>query len=321
MDIKKVVFEPIIKYGSKMIAKARVNIPSIMFYSGMVEMVVGAGYGVYRAYKGSPEVSKTYNDGREYIENLYSESHKKERFFYEIKNVGKTALVVVKQQAVPVIIFGGGALLSCRGYHKMAARVVMFAGIAAETKKELDDFYKRVSAQYGEEEATRLREGLEQEVREIEVIDPTDGTVTKKKDIVYKSTGQANSLYSYIFEEATMDPKYWSDSAFLNSKRLKMVIEQANSILNERGYIFLSEVLRMLGYKGKITEREHFVGWIKKELVPDWHGDGFISDGVTDKLLKTEAVMAFLSGTEPNVMVNFNVDGYIVDKLNEYNLW
>lgn len=317
----KNLFAPVVKVGTKIASKTRANAPQTLFYGGIVLMTVGAGYGVYKAYKGASEVSEKYNDGKEYIDNLYSKDHKKERFIHGTKNVLSTGLVVAKQQAVPIVIFAGGAVLSCKGYQKLAARAVMLAGLAAETKKELDGFFGRVSDQYGEDEANKLRYGLQQEVTEVEVTDPATGKVTKKKDIVYKETGIANALYSYILEEGTMDPKYWSDSAFLNKKRLRMVIEQANAILNERGYIFLSEVLRMIGYKGKMTDREHFTGWIKKGLVPDWHGDGFVSDGVTDGMLRTERVQAFISGTEPNVVVNFNVDGYIVDALNKYNLW
>ena len=322
MGIKK-LFEPVARTFTVIASKTRVNSPKTLFYGGCVLMTVGAGYGVYKAYKGASEVSEKYHDGEEYIDNLYPEGkgYKKERFFGKAKNVASTGLVVAKQQAVPAVIFASGLYLSRKGYQKMAARAIMLAGIAAETKKELDDFFERVKNQYGEEEATKLKEGLVQDVQEVTSIDPTTGEVSKKKEIVYKNTGQANMMYSYILEEATMDPRYWTDSAFLNSRRLKEVIARANALLNERGYVFLSEVLRMLGYKGKLSEREHFVGWIKKGLVPNWHGDGFISDGVTDRVLKTEAVMAFLSGTEPNVMVNWNVDGYIVDALNQYNLW
>ena len=77
----------------------------------------------------------------------------------------------------------------------------------------------------------------------------------------------------------------------------------------------------MLGYKGKLSEKEHFVGWIKKNTIPGWHGDGFVSEGIFDRVLHTEEVNSFLAGVEPNVIVNFNVDGYIIDALNQYNLW
>jgi len=326
----KNALKPVAVVSSKILAKTRANSPQAMFYGGMVVMSFGAIYGVYKAYKGSKEVTEQFNNGVAEVDDLYSTGDfKKEKFWAKTKVVGKTCLTVAKQQAVPAIIFGGGGVLACGGFKKLGGIAVMLSGLAAETKRELDDFYKRTSDQFGEEEAMKLRYGLQQEVKDIEHIDPSTGEKTKKKDIVYTPITDYAELvdnpFTYILSEDTMHPRYWSDSAFMNKQRLKHAKEIAEAELNEVGYIFLKDYLKLCGYKGRITEKEHRCGWIKKGLVPredkNYRGDGFISDGVLDKVIKTEATMAFLEGVEPNVTINLNVDGDIVDYLNKYNLW
>ena len=78
---------------------------------------------------------------------------------------------------------------------------------------------------------------------------------------------------------------------------------QANDMLHARGHIFLNEVYDMLGIPR--TEDGQLVGWIK--------GGNDVDFGIYN--MYKEANRDFVNGYEPVVLLDFNVDGLIYNKL------
>ena len=81
----------------------------------------------------------------------------------------------------------------------------------------------------------------------------------------------------------------------------------ANDTLKARGYLFLNEVYDMLGIPR--TKAGQVVGWIYDEKHPI--GDNFVDFGIVD--VNNERSRAFMNGYERSIILDFNVDGNILD--------
>ena len=92
--------------------------------------------------------------------------------------------------------------------------------------------------------------------------------------------------------------------------------EQAywNDKLRARGYVFLNEVYERLDIP--TTRAGQCVGWIYNPDRPN--GDNYIDFGMYD--ITREPTREFVNGLERVILLDFNVDGVILDKIEE-NQW
>ena len=81
----------------------------------------------------------------------------------------------------------------------------------------------------------------------------------------------------------------------------------ANEKLRHRGYLFLNEVYDMLGIPR--TKAGQCVGWMYDEDYPI--GDNYVDFGIFDQAHNR----SFVNGYDNSVLLNFNVDGNILDRL------
>lgn len=80
----------------------------------------------------------------------------------------------------------------------------------------------------------------------------------------------------------------------------------ANDKLRSRGYLFLNEVYDMIGIPR--TRVGQVVGWVYDERNPV--GDNFVDFGIYE-----DRNAAFINGYVDKVLLDFNVDGNILDAL------
>lgn len=79
----------------------------------------------------------------------------------------------------------------------------------------------------------------------------------------------------------------------------------ANDRLHARGHLFLNEVYEALGLPH--TQAGAVVGWVVG------NGDNFVDFG----LYTGEAARDFVNGREGSILLDFNVDGIVYDKIKE----
>ena len=109
------------------------------------------------------------------------------------------------------------------------------------------------------------------------------------------------SNYARWFDEACIG---WTKDPEFNLIYLKHQQAYANDILRAKGYIFLNEIYKILGISE--TKAGQVVGWIYNEKHPI--GDNFVDFG-----LKDPRNAKFINGEESTVLLDFNVDGNILD--------
>lgn len=142
----------------------------------------------------------------------------------------------------------------------------------------------------------------------IEIIVKVDGrevmnqTITEEPE---KKIEDSVSQYARFFDESN---PIWSEDPKMNLMFLKQQQEYATRKLRIIGHLFLNEVYDMLGMpKSKAGQ---LVGWIYDEDNPI--GDNYVDFGIF-----TEKNAPSVDGFKNAILLDFNVDGNILDKLTE----
>lgn len=111
------------------------------------------------------------------------------------------------------------------------------------------------------------------------------------------------SPYARFFDETS---SMWTKSAEQNWVLLRVQQQYANDILRTRGHVFLNEVYDWLGMER--SQAGAVVGWVLSE-----EGDNYIDFGFMDA--DRAQARKFVNNQERSVLLDFNVDGIIFDKI------
>lgn len=237
----------------------------------------------------------------------YTEENEQE----DRKTIGmQVAVGMVKTYALPV---GLGILsITCilAGHHILKKRNVALAAAYSALSTDFMNYRKRVVDKYGKDVDFMLKNGLEKQIVANQVIDPETGEVKETKEEVLTYEGSKLSQYARIFDE--VESTQWTPSADHNRAFLLMEQNYFNERIRTRGYIFLNEVYERLGFRP--TKAGSVVGWVYQNA--DYEGIDF---GIFTA--HTQKAAEFLEGTEPSIILDFNVQGDILSLVTEGGVW
>lgn len=191
--------------------------------------------------------------------------------------------------AVGATALGIGCFLGAYGIvqKRYLAVVAAYDGL----QKTFLEYRERVREKLGEDEEKKLYYGAEK----IEINE-------EEKKLVLPN-GYTPSVYSRFFDETSTQ---WTRNATLNKMNLINWQNWANDLLNAHGHVFLNEVYDMLGIPR--SREGAVVGWVKHG-----DGDGYIDFGMFN--VQREKTRDFVNGLEYSILLDFNVDGVIYDKI------
>lgn len=237
----------------------------------------------------------------------YTEENEQE----DRKTIGmQVAVGMVKTYALPV---GLGILsVTCilAGHHILKKRNVALAAAYSALSTDFMNYRKRVVNKYGKDVDFMLKNGLEKQIVANQVIDPETGEVKETKEEVLTYEGDKLSQYARVFGE--VGSTQWTPSADHNRAFLLMEQNYFNERIRTRGYIFLNEVYERLGFRP--TKAGSVVGWVYQNA--DYEGIDF---GIFTA--HTQKAAEFLEGTEPSIILDFNVQGDILSLVTEGGVW
>lgn len=165
-----------------------------------------------------------------------------------------------------------------------------------------DEYRRRVCDEYGEGLDKHFRYGTTYE--ELPVYDE-NGKKTKEKEQVEKTeTGMVipNDDSCRFFDSSNPN---WDKNPTFSMMWLRGQQNILNDILHTRGHVFLNEVYDALGFEH--TPQGAVLGWI------DGGDDNYIDFGLYDP--KKENVRRFVNGVDNVIMLEFNHDGVIWNKI------
>lgn len=227
------------------------------------------------------------------------------------ETIGKQITIgMVKTYALPV---GLGILsITCilAGHHILKKRNVALAAAYSALSTDFMNYRKRVVDKYGKDVDFMLKNGLEKQIVANQVVDPETGEVKETKEEVLTYDGDKLSQYARVFDE--VGSTQWTPSADHNRAFLLMEQNYFNERIRTRGYIFLNEVYERLGFRP--TKAGSVVGWVYQNA--DYEGIDF---GIFTA--HTQKAAEFLEGTEPSIILDFNVQGDILSLVTEGGVW
>lgn len=199
----------------------------------------------------------------------------------------------------PAIVVGGLSIAALTKSHNILTRrnAALTAAYAA-LEKGFNEYRARVVSRYGEEEDREFRYGT----KEVEIINEKG-----KKELVTRVSTDEPSIYARFFDQGSSS---WGKEPEYNLIFLKAQQNYANDLLQARGHVFLNEVYDMVGVPR--SKAGAVVGWL---LTPNNESDNFVNFGVFDD--SSDRARDFVNGNEGAILLDFNVDGVIYDKIDE----
>ena len=202
---------------------------------------------------------------------------------------------------VPVVGFGALSVtcfLSAHGIMKSRNAALVAAYKVLEFS--YDEYRSRVQEVYGEKFDRNT-------ARTISVVgQASDADLNEESGEIRVTTHDAlseYSVYARFFDESNsqfqQNPEY--NLLFLKSQQSYM-----NDLLRSRGHVFLNEVYDALGIER--SSAGQVVGWVLND-----GGDNYIDFGIY-RFGSPEA-RAFVNGSENAILLDFNVDGIVYDKI------
>jgi hypothetical protein len=287
----------VILKGSRALLQGQKFAPELMTVVGIAGTVTAAVLAARATLKLQPILDETAED----VENIKAEYAHGDTDHSEYKKYLSKAyftggVKVAKLYAVPVGVGALSIAATAGGASIQHKRVVGLAAAYKGLDASFNEYRKNVIAEHGEEKDAEYRLGL-RAVDEAEK-DSEDGSDVPAvlDDEVF------GSPYARVFGEMNEN---WVKEPGFNLMFLRQKQDYLNNRLHARGHLFLNEVYEALGFEhskaGAVT------GWVLGS-----NGDNIVDFGIYTGGARTEN---FVNGNENSVLLDFNVDGVIFDKI------
>lgn len=217
-----------------------------------------------------------------------------------------TGLELAKLYAPTIISTTLGSVLILSGMKDQKSRNLALAVAYTAEHNAFKKYRDGIVDRFGKEVDEELNLGIREETVVEDAVDE-NGEVYKveKKVKVASDDPTLPSPYARYFDECS---EAYENDHEINLYFLRAQEAWANNVLHSQGYLTLNEVYGRLGLPK--TRSGYEIGWIdeKDSTKPGKHVSFGIYDG-------RRSSRQFVSGYEKFILLDFNVDGYIRDKL------
>lgn len=302
--------------GGRHMARLSAHSPELLMGLGVV-CVVGAVVAAGVASRKIDEIVDEHVDETNRIHEAFDEEKKlKDGSTYSKENkqkdlvvtYGQTALKFAKLFAPTAILLTVGIGCFIGSHHILNRKFLCVVAAYSQLEDSFNEYRGRVIEEYGEEKDYMFRNGLREQKQTI-----VDEEGKKKKEVVLSKDadidGPAGSVYSKFFDSAS---RYWKkgnpNANLLYAKSQEMEWNRVFKNRAERGngFVFLNEIYA--AFDLPLTHTGSICGWVW-----DDDGDNYIDFGIFDD--SKEANRRFVNGYEDCILLDFNCQGMISDKI------
>ena len=300
--------EKMVKVYNKSEMKVRKYSPEILAGVGVVGVIAST----VMACKATTKLNDILAESKEQLEQIktvavdpayadkYTEDDAKKDTTITYVQTG----VKVAKLYAPSVILGVsslGCLLASNNILKKRNAALSAAYMTVD--KSFKEYRRRVAERFGDEVEKEIRYNIK--AKEITTVDEEGNEVKETVKVMEGADDPTTySDYARFFDESC---PAWQNDPEYNLTFLRAQQQYANDLLKAQGRLFLNDVYKMLGID--ITKAGQVVGWVYDPDCPV--GDNFVDFGIYD--MSKERVRAFVNGYEPNILLDFNVDGNIWD--------
>ena len=310
MKVKEIINS--VSYNAHRIGfKIKKASPEIMVVAGVVGVVTST----VMACKATTKVNDILEETRKQVDDVHNvlDSDIITEEEYNNDDAKKDLAIIYTQTGVkliklyaPSVIVGALSITGILASHKiLKKRNVALTAAYATIDRSFKEYRGRVVERFGKELDRELRYNIKAQEIEEKTVDK-DGNETIEKKTVSVVDPNMYSDYARIFDNGSMG---WTKDPEYNLMFLKLQQNQANDRLRAQGYLFLNDVYDMLGIPR--TKAGQIVGWIYDKENPV--GDNFVDFGIYD--IYNEKACDFVNGRERSIVLDFNVDGNILDMI------
>lgn len=293
--------------------------PTILMVTGAVS-VIGGTVTACKATLKAQDVLKETNEELDQIKKAMDPENLKEGATYTQEDAKKDVIGVYARATMSmaklylpsVILIGTGIVSMFASNRILRKRCASLSAAYATLDSIFKKYRKNVVEKYGEEVDHDMRYGVKRKKIEVETIDPETGKTKKsKKEISVIDNLEGYSDYARFFDdvsgyyEKNRDGRPNNDynMMFLHARQ-----KEANDILQRQGYLFLNTVYDMLGLERSIAGQS--VGWVYDPENTDY--DSYVTFNIFEHQRENER---FIEGYEDVILLDFNVDGDILDRV------
>lgn len=281
--------------------------PEILVVAGVAGVVTSA----VMACKATTKAGAIKEDLKNGMDQIHEVANNPKVTNYSEEDKRKDTAIVYTQTAVKYIkLYGpsvllGAASIACivSSHNILKKRNVALAAAYAGIDRSFKEYRGRLIERFGEDLDRELRYNIKAKEFE-ETTTDAKGKEKKTKTTVSVADPNTYSDYARFFDDGctgwTKDPEY-------NLMFVKNVQNTANDLLKAKGHLFLNEVYDMLGIPR--TKAGQIVGWIYDKDNPV--GDNFVDFGIYN--MNVEKARDFVNGYERTILLDFNVDGNILE--------
>ena len=268
------------------------NSPNIFFAAGLVGVVAST----VMACRATLKLSETLDDVEKevnvvkdmVVDQTYSEQMHRRDMIYVYS---KSTIKVTKLYA-PAVIIGSVSIAALTGSHiQLTRRNAALTAAYVVVEEAFREYRDRVRTVVGEDRELDIYRGTRTEMVKNEL---------GNQEEMRSFDPNKRSMYSKIFDEYSVN---WKKDPEFNRIFLQCQQNFANNLLQSRGHVFLNEVYDMLGVDR--TSAGSVVGWVLND-----DGDNYVDFGFYEAYNSR-----FMNGWERSVILDFNVDGVIYDKI------
>lgn len=283
--------------------------PQILVTAGVIGTVTSAVMACKATTKIDSILNKTKHDisdiheAIEHPENLTEE--------YTVEDSKKDLAIVYAHTGIellklygPSLILGTASIASIFMSHNiLRKRNLALAAAYTTVDSSFKSYRNRVVERFGKELDRELKYDIKaKEIKETVVDEEGKKKTVKNKYEVTSIDGYSD--YSRFFDDGCIG---WTKDPEINLMTLRSYQNYANDLLKTKGYLFLNDVYDILGIQH--TRAGQIVGWMYDEKNPK--GDNFVDFGIYD--VHKEGSRNFVNGIERTILLDFNVDGNILD--------
>ncbi|MEY8515361.1 DUF6353 family protein [Lachnospiraceae bacterium 29-84] len=274
--------------------------------------VIGAVAGAVMACRATTKISGILDEAKETIDTIHECQENPEMEEKYTEEDGKKDLAIVyartgKELAklyAPSIIVGTCSIVCLLASNNiLRKRNAALTAAYAAVDRSFREYRSRVAGRFGTEVEHELKHNIK--VKEImeTVLDENGKEKTEKKTVGVMESNEP-SEFARFFNESCGG---WSKDPEYNLMFLRAEQNYANDRLKARGYLFLNEIYDRLGIPP--TKAGQIVGWVYNPENPV--GDNYVDFGIYD--VYKERNQDFVNGYERNILLDFNVDGNILE--------
>lgn len=222
----------------------------------------------------------------------------------------QTGIKIVKLYAGPFALEALSLGLIIKGHNILRTRNAALASAYAILNKDFKEYREGVIERFGKDLDKELHLKLKDQVIEKEVEDDK-GKKKKIKETIKTSGLEGYSIYARFYEDGC---KGWEKNPEYSLMYLKQQERYATDKLRSQKYLFLNDVYDALGIPRTIAGQA--VGWIYDPDDPT--KDNYVDFGIFDVSKPHNG--DFVNGYERSIILDFNVDGPILESAKLKNI-